>query len=45
MHGIKTISAIYKEMANSYLSPMQLPERLQLELLNPLLRYLQDTMG
>ena len=45
MLGIKTISAIYKEMANSNLSPTQLPKRLQLELLNPLLRYLPLTMG
>ena len=45
MLGIKTISAIYKEMVNSYLSPTQLPKRLQLELLNPLLRYLPGTMG
>ena len=33
--GIKTISAIYKEMADSYLSNMPPPKKPQLELLNP----------
>ena len=45
MLGIKTSSATYKGMADSYLSPTQLPKKPQLELLDLLLRYHPGTMG
>ena len=39
MPGIRTISTIYREMADSYLSHMQPPKKPPLELSNPLSKY------